>query len=92
MIILRTNTTEGRIFGQGWEIGYQTDLSFHDESFLEKYEDILNVYFDDGNKNPSVKMNAATMLEKLKQQFPNNFSLPGKTEIKKYTSKLVGQN
>ena len=49
-------------------------------------------YFEDGNKNSSVKMNAAMMRDQLKQQFPNSFSIPGETEIKKFISKLVSQN
>ena len=46
-------------------------------------------YFDQGNKNPSLKMNLAMMREQLKKPFWNTFSIPVETEIKKYTSSLV---
>ena len=50
------------------------------------------MYFEDGNKNSSVKMNAAMMRDQLKQQFPNSFPISGKTETRKFISKLVSQN
>ncbi len=37
-------------------------------------------------------MNAAMMWEQLKIQFPNTFSLPGKTEIKKFISMLISKS
>ena len=37
-------------------------------------------------------MNAAMMREQLQKEFPNTFSLPGETEIKKYISLLFSQS
>ena len=83
---------EGKGFNQGWGRRCQTDTTLYGESFIDNYKDILKGYFEDGNKNSSVKMNAAMMRDQLKQQFPNRFSIPGETEIKKFISKLVSQN
>ncbi len=83
--------TEGKSFIQGWERRCQTDSTLYGDSFLENYKDLLKHFFEEGNKNSSVKMNAAMMQEQPKQQFPNKFSIPGETEIKKYISQLVSQ-
>ena len=37
------------------------------------------------------KLNPAMMLEQLKKEYPNVFSLSGETEIKKYISLLFSQ-
>ena len=85
-------TSEDKSFDQGWGRRCQTDSTLYGESFLDEYKGILKGFFDEGNKNSSVKMNAAMMREQLKQQFPNKFSIPGETEIKKYISQLVSQS
>ena len=62
-------SVEGKGFNQGWGRRCQTDSMSYGESFIETYKDILKGYFEDGNKNSSVKMNAAMMRDQLKQQF-----------------------
>ena len=83
---------EGKGFNQGWGRRCKTDSMLYEESFIENCKDILKGYFEDGNKNSSVKMNSVMMRDQLKQPFPNRFSIPGETEIKKFISKLVSQN
>ena len=83
---------EGKGFNQWWGRRCQTDSTLYGESFIETYKDILKGYLEDGNRNSSVKMNAAMMQDQLKQKFPNMFSIPYETEIKKFISKLVSQN
>ena len=61
-------------------------------SYIDPYKTHLKEYFDEGVRNSSRKMNAGMMREQLKTEFPNVFSLPGETEIKKYISQLFSNS
>ena len=52
-------------------------------------KDILVSLFREGNKNSSKKMNPVMVREQLRKQFPNVFSLPGETDIKKIINALA---
>ncbi len=59
------------------------------QTYIDTYNNILVSLFEEGNKDPSKKMNPAMMREQLRKQFPNIFSLPGETDIKKLISALA---
>ena len=62
------------------------------EAYINKYKPLLKEFFDDGKRNSSKKMNAAMMKTELRKRFPNVFSIPGETEIKKYISLLFAKS
>jgi len=81
-------------FDQGW--GRRNDRfdepTLYGDTYINPYKDRLKGYFDEGVKNSSRKMNAAMMREQLKIEFPDTFSLPGETEIKKFISLLFAKS
>ena len=84
---------EGLTFDQGW--GRRNDRNegtLYGDSYIDPYKTHLKEYFDEGVKNSSRKMNPGMMREQLKTEFPNVFSLPGETEIKKYISQLFSNS
>ena len=52
------------------------------KKYIHKYKADIQQFFNEGKKNSSKKMNPAIMLQRLKINYPNKFSLPGETEIK----------
>ena len=83
-------------FDKGWgrranRIGTSTS-SMYGETYIEPYKDKLKELFEVGVQNSSRKMNAAMMRNELKKLFPNVFSIPGETEIKKYISQLFSKS
>ena len=81
-------------FEQGWgrRVSRNESASMYGETYIGPYQEILKKLFGEGSKNSSKKMNAAMMREALKQQFPDTFSIPGETEIKKYISQLFAKS
>ena len=81
-------------FDQGW--GRRNDRfeesTLYGDTYINPYKHKLKEYFDEGVKNSSRKMNAAMMREQLKIEFPDTFSLPGDTEIKKFISLLFAKS
>ena len=83
-------------FDKGWgrrvnKIGSSTS-SIYGETYIDPYKDKLKELFEVGVQNSSRKMNAAMMRSELKKLFPNVFSIPGETEIKKYISQLFSKS
>ena len=75
---------------QGWGRRYNNlESTLYGQNYIDKYKDILVSLFEEGNKDSSKKMNPAMMREQLKKQFPNVFSLPGETDIKKLINALT---
>ena len=69
----------------------KSEMPLYGETHIAKYKDKLFEFYEQGRKESSKKMNPAMMREQLKKDYPNVFSLPGETEIKKYTSLLFSQ-
>ena len=61
----------------------------HGNSYIEPYKNKLLEYFEEGKKNLSKKMNATMMCDQLQKEYPNTFSLPGKTAITQHISSLL---
>ena len=61
------------------------------ETYIALYKEMLKEFFDEGAKNSLKKMNAIMICEALKQKFPDTFSIPGETEIKKYIYRLFSK-
>ena len=79
-------------FDQGWgrrinKIGTSTNTLYGD-TYIGPYKDKLREFFQRGATNSSKKMNAAMMRTELRKLYPDVFSIPGETEIKKYISQL----
>ena len=79
-------------FDKGWgrrinRIGTSTS-SLYGDTYIEPYKEKLKEMFQVGARNSSKKMNAAMMRNELRKLYPNIFSIPGETEIKKYISQL----
>ena len=79
-------------FDQGWgrrinKIGTSTNTLYGD-TYIDPYKDKLREFFERGARNSSKKMNAAMMRTELRKLYPDVFSIPGETEIKKYISQL----
>jgi len=52
--------------------------------YVKTYQKDLEAMFEEGKKDPSKKMNPGKMRERLVRKYPNNFSIPGETEIKQF--------
>ena len=52
--------------------------------YVKMYQKDLEAMFEEGNKDASKKMNPGKMREHLIRKYPNNFSIPGETEIKQF--------
>ena len=52
--------------------------------YVKTYQKDLEAMFEEGKKDPSKKMNPGKMRERLICKYPNNFSIPGETEIKQF--------
>ncbi len=81
-------------FKQGWGRRNNTssETTLYGDTYIAKYKNKLSEFFEQGRTDSSKKMNAAMMREQLQKEFPNPFSLPGETEIKKYISLLFSQS
>ena len=81
-------------FEQGWGRRNNTssESTLYGDTYIAKYKDKLSEFFEQGRTDSSKKMNAAMMREQLQKEFPNTFSLPGETEIKKYISLLFSKS
>ena len=79
-------------FENGWgrrinRIGTSTS-SIYGDTYIEPYKEKLKQLFEIGAQNSSKKMNAVMMRTELRKLYPDVFSIPGETEIKKYISQL----
>ena len=85
-------TFNNLIFEQGWgRRNNRSESTLYGETYIERYKSRLLEFYEQGRKDSSKKMNAAMMREQLQKEYPNIFSLPGETEIKKHISKLFSQ-
>ena len=76
-------------FPQGWGRRHNNpDSTLYGETYIRKYRSTLEKFFEQGEVDTSRKMNAAMMREELKKEYPNVYSLPGETEIKKFIGAL----
>ena len=66
--------------------------SIYGETYIEPYKEKLKEMFQVDAQNSSKKMNAAMMRNELRKLYPNIFSIPGETEIKKYISQLFAKS
>ena len=74
---------------QGW--GRRNNIensTLYGNTYIEQYKSDIEEFFDEGTVNNSRKMNAAMMREQLKKLYPNRYSIPGETEIKKHINYL----
>ena len=58
-------------------------------TYLEAYRPLIQEFYLVGKRNSSEKMSPSIMREKLKDRYPNRFSLPGETEIRAMISALI---
>lgn len=56
------------------------------KSYVELYKVELQEMFDNGRKNKGLKINAAMMLARLKENCPNRFAIPSEETIKSFIS------
>ena len=75
-------------FEQGWgRHNNASDTTLYADTYIVNYKDKLFEFYEQGRKHSSEKM----MREKLQKDYPNTFSLPGETEVKKYITLLFSQ-
>ena len=75
---------------QGWGQRYNNlESTLYGQTYIDMYKHIIVSMFEEGNKDPSKKMNPAMMQEQLRKQFLNVFSLMGETDIKKLINALI---
>ena len=54
------------------------------DKYIKIYQKDLEAMFEEGKNDASKKMNPGKMREHLARKYPNNFSIPGETEIKQF--------
>ena len=78
---------EKEFFKPGWARRPQHG-TLYDESYIKHYVEDLTDMFKVGEEESARKIGEEKMREVLVTKYPNNFSIPSETDIKKFTNAM----